>query len=60
MCDDDVDAPVPGQPYSFSGLKNAQALGDLQALLARKRRVLRINLGTNVERNLRAVLDVLN
>ncbi len=60
VCDDDVDAPVPGQPYSFSGLKNAQSLGDLQALLARKRRVLRINLGTNVERNLRAVLDVLN
>lgn len=60
VCDDAVDAPVPGQPYSFSGLKNAQALGDLQALLARKRRVLRINLGVNVERNLRAVLDVLN
>ncbi len=60
VCDDAADAAVPGLPYSFSGLKNAQALGDLQALLARKRRVLRINLGVNVERNLRAVLDVLN
>lgn len=60
VSDDAVDAPVPGEAYSFAELKNAQALGDLEALTARKRRVLRINLGLNIERNLRAVLDVLN
>jgi hypothetical protein len=33
------DAPVPGAPYTFDRLRNAQALGDLQSLLAAGRRV---------------------
>jgi glucose-6-phosphate isomerase len=37
--------PVPGQPYSFGGLKHAQALGDLQALIAHGGRVLRVDVG---------------
>jgi transaldolase/glucose-6-phosphate isomerase len=41
------DLPIPGQPYSFAILEHAQALGDLEALLARKRRVLRIHLKTD-------------
>ena len=42
---DRIDFPVPGEPYSFSILKQAQALGDFRALVSRDRRVLRINLG---------------
>jgi hypothetical protein len=36
--------PVPGAPYTFDTLADAQALGDLQTLLALKRRVVRIRL----------------
>lgn len=39
------DLPVPGRPYSFGLLKRAQALGDLQALLAHGGRVLRVDVG---------------
>ncbi|HEU5002058.1 MAG TPA: glucose-6-phosphate isomerase [Actinomycetota bacterium] len=38
-----VDLPIPGQPYSFGDLIAAQALGDLQALRARGRRVVRLS-----------------
>jgi glucose-6-phosphate isomerase/transaldolase/glucose-6-phosphate isomerase len=37
--------PVPGRDFSFRGLKEAQALGDLEALLAHGGRVLRVDLG---------------
>ncbi len=42
--DDPVDAPVPGKPYTFAELKAAQAQGDIEALLARGRRVARVTL----------------
>jgi transaldolase / glucose-6-phosphate isomerase len=45
---DKLDFPVPGEPYSFSILKQAQALGDFRALVSRDRRVLRINLGDDL------------
>jgi hypothetical protein len=45
--DDPIDLPVPGQPYTFSMLKQAQALGDLQALQARSRRLLHLHLGSS-------------
>jgi glucose-6-phosphate isomerase/transaldolase/glucose-6-phosphate isomerase len=32
--DADRDADIPGEPYSFNTLKNAQATGDLQTLRA--------------------------
>jgi glucose-6-phosphate isomerase/transaldolase/glucose-6-phosphate isomerase len=38
--------PIPGMPYSFSVLKRAQAIGDLQALEAHGRRAVRIHLKT--------------
>lgn len=56
---DPLDAPIHGEPFTFSTLKNAQALGDYQALLARGRRVLRIDLGDQVERGLQKLRDVL-
>ncbi|MBI4242086.1 MAG: glucose-6-phosphate isomerase [Candidatus Rokubacteria bacterium] len=42
--DDPDDLAVPGEPYSFGVLKRAQALGDLQALRSRGRRVIRLHL----------------
>jgi hypothetical protein len=43
--DDRKDVPIPGQPYSFSILKQAQSLGDLQSLSSRRLPVLRVTLG---------------
>jgi transaldolase/glucose-6-phosphate isomerase len=57
---DPLDAPVPGQPYTFSVLKQAQALGDFQALLAHGRRALRVELGDEVEAGLRQALEAVN
>ena len=44
---DGVDFPVPGEPYTFSILKQAQALGDFRSLAARGRRAIRIDLGND-------------
>ncbi len=41
--DDREDLAIPGEPYSFGALKNAQALGDFQALKGRGRRVIRLH-----------------
>ncbi|HVA00871.1 MAG TPA: bifunctional transaldolase/phosoglucose isomerase [Terriglobia bacterium] len=41
---DSQDLAIPGEPYTFSVLKQAQALGDLQSLESKKRRVLRVHL----------------
>ncbi len=48
--DDAKDVPIPGEPYGFSVLKQAQALGDLQSLTSRKLPVLRVSLGRNPAR----------
>ncbi len=36
--------PIPGRPYGFSTLEQAQALGDFRSLRHRKRRALRVRL----------------
>ena len=43
--DDAKDVPIPGQPFSFSVLKQAQSLGDLQSLTSRRLPVVRVTLG---------------
>jgi transaldolase / glucose-6-phosphate isomerase len=43
--DDARDVPIPGQPYSFSVLKQSQAIGDLRSLTSRRIPVLRVTLG---------------
>jgi transaldolase/glucose-6-phosphate isomerase len=42
---DTTDVPIPGQPFSFSILKQSQSLGDLQSLSSRRLPVLRVTLG---------------
>ncbi len=51
------DLPIPGEGYSFATLRNAQALGDLQVLLRRKRRALRVHLGADVEASLGRLVE---
>jgi len=51
--DDAEDLAIPGEPYTFGVLKAAQALGDMQSLTARNRRVIRVHLGSDVESGLR-------
>jgi len=52
---DKVDFPIPGEPYTFSILKDAQALGDFQSLIAHGRRAIRIDLGSDVIVGLRTL-----
>jgi transaldolase / glucose-6-phosphate isomerase len=54
-CDDARDVPVPGQRYSFGVVKAAQARGDFQVLAERKRRALRVHLGSDVAAGLRSL-----
>jgi hypothetical protein len=42
--DGDEDVSIPGEPFSFKTLKNAQAIGDLQALQQHGRPVVRLRL----------------
>lgn len=44
---DKVDLEVPGASYTFGVLKQAQALGDFQSLLAHGRRAIQVDLGTD-------------
>jgi transaldolase/glucose-6-phosphate isomerase len=62
-CDDASDVPVPGQKYTFGVVKAAQARGDFQVLVERKRRALRVHLGADVQAGLtklrQAILEAL-
>jgi len=51
-CDDADDVAVPGQRYTFGTVKAAQARGDFSVLTERKRRALRVHLGTDVNAGL--------
>ena len=51
--DHEKDLPIPGKPYTFGMLADAQALGDLQALQALGRRVARVHLDSDHEAGIR-------
>jgi hypothetical protein len=57
--DDQADVPIPNRPYTFGVLRRAQALGDLQALRKHGRRVIRIHLGSDVQRGLDLIREAL-
>jgi hypothetical protein len=44
-CAEQNDVTIPGQPYTFGQLVQAQARGDLEALSLRGLRVLSVDLG---------------
>lgn len=56
---DKVDFPVPGEPYTFSILKKAQALGDFRALVAHGRRAIRVDLGNDTLAGLRHLHELI-
>lgn len=55
--EDAEDFPVPEQNFTFGVVKAAQARGDFQVLLDRKRRALRVHLPKDVEKNLKTLKD---
>ncbi len=50
--DHPADRPIPGWPYSFGQLIDAQARGDREALRAHDRPVLHVHLGSNLTNDL--------
>ena len=46
--DDTEDVAIPGRPFSFSVLKQAQAAGDLQSLRDHGRRVIRVHIASDL------------
>jgi transaldolase/glucose-6-phosphate isomerase len=55
--DDTVDVPIPGQPFTFSILKQAQAQGDLQSLRDHQRRVIRLHIRGDLALGLSRLTD---
>jgi len=53
------DLPIPGQPYTFSTLKQAQALGDFRSLASRGRRAIRVDLGADVQAGLNRLQELI-
>lgn len=53
---DDEDLSIPGEPFGFLTLASAQAMGDHQALVEGKRRVVRVHLGDDAEAGLLRLL----
>ncbi|HTM45665.1 MAG TPA: bifunctional transaldolase/phosoglucose isomerase [Polyangiaceae bacterium] len=47
-----TDTAIPGQKFSFGVLRDAQALGDQQVLQQRGRRVVAVNLGSDIKSGL--------
>jgi transaldolase/glucose-6-phosphate isomerase len=56
---DRTDLPIPNQPYTFSILKQAQALGDFRSLSSRGRRAIRVDLGADTTAGLRRLADLI-
>lgn len=56
---DSVDLAIPGESYTFSVLKQAQALGDFRALASRGRRAIRVDLGEDVLAGLKRLRELI-
>jgi transaldolase/glucose-6-phosphate isomerase len=53
------DIPIPGAAYTFGVFKQAQALGDLQSLRQHHRRVIRLDLGPDLQTGLQALQEAI-
>ncbi len=58
--DDAADLPVPGEGYTFSVVKAAQARGDFGVLAERGRRALRVHLGSDVDAGLASLMTAVS
>lgn len=59
IANDERDLAIPGESYTFSILKQAQAFGDFSALAKRGRRVIGIDLGNNTTAGLERLKNFL-
>ena len=59
IANDERDLAIPGEPYTFSILKQAQALGDFRALAKRGRRLIGIDLGNETLSELKRLKNIL-
>ena len=55
--DQGEEIPIPGERYGFSTLLRAQAAGDYQVLERHERRVMRIHLGADPEKELDEIVE---
>jgi hypothetical protein len=51
--------PIPGQSYTFSILKQAQAQGDFRSLATHGRRAIRVDLGADTLAGLRRLRELI-
>ena len=58
--EEERDLPIPGERFTFGVLKQAQALGDFQAMQQRGRRILRVHLRRDPERVIQRVAGSLD
>lgn len=57
--DDEHELPIPNQPFSFSILKQAQGLGDLQTLRERRQRVVRLHISGDIPSGLAKIQEAI-
>lgn len=58
--DDAQDVPIPGEPYTYGILKQAQAMGDALSLRAKGRPLIRLHVGADVVDGLSRALDLVH
>ena len=58
-CDPAADVAIPGRKYSFGVVEAAQARGDLEVLVQRKRRALHVHIGAHVAAGLNALKNAI-
>jgi hypothetical protein len=55
---EDADDPaIPESPFGFSVLKQAQAMGDMEALVSKNRRAIRVHIAGSVQSGLRKLVE---
>ena len=59
IANDQIDFPIPDEPYTFTILKQAQALGDFSALAKRGRRVIGLDFGNDTLRGLHRLHELI-
>jgi len=57
--DSNLKLPIPGSGYDFATLQRAQALGDYRSLNNKQRRVIRIDIGGDLDKELKNISVIL-
>lgn len=59
ISEDSKNLEIPGKPYNFEVLKQAQATGDYESLVKHKRRVLKVDVGRDIEKGLKELFKLI-